>query len=264
MESSGLPGREQRTVFGEAAELYDRARASYPEALVNDVVAHSSHVPRRALEVGAGTGKATVAFAAQGLEIVALEPSVPMAEVLARNCAGFPRVQIRTTTLENWPTEEAAFGLVFSAQAWHWVDPNIRYKKAARALVPGGTLALFWHRPDWSGEALRDELDRLYRRLAPDLRAKNPGFPGLDPLIVDPEADVRGSGLFGDVEWRLYRWEGRLTSDSFVELLLTQSDHRLYEAAKRERLLDAVRELVEAHGGHVTVPHATRLVLARS
>jgi SAM-dependent methyltransferase len=187
-----------------------------------------------------------------------------MAEVLARNCAGFSRVEIRTTTFENWPTEEAAFGLVFSAQAWHWVDPNIRYRKAARALVAGGTLALFWHRPDWSSEALRDELDRLYRRLAPDLRAKNPGFPGLDPLIVDPEADVRASGLFGDVEWRLYRWEGRLTSNSFVELLLTQSDHRLYEAAKRERLWDAVRELIEAHGGSVTVPHATRLVLARS
>jgi SAM-dependent methyltransferase len=264
--SGGPTGREQRTVFGEAADLYDRARAGYPDALVDDVVAHCPTTPRRALEVGAGTGKATVAFATRGFQIVALEPSAPMARVLVRNCVRFPGVVIRTIALEDWPLEEEAFGLVFSAQAWHWVDPEIRYKKAARALVPGGTLALFWHRPDWAGEALREELESLYQRVAPELRARNPAFPGFDPLIVDElyDADVADSGLFGNVERRLYRWKGRFTSESFTELLSTQSDHRLYPDAGRTRLFDAVRELIRAHGDEVVVPHATLLVLARS
>ena len=73
--------RQQRLVFGEVAELYDRARAGYPEALIDDVIsfAGGDGPSLRALEVGAGTGKATVGFASRDLEILALEPSADMA-----------------------------------------------------------------------------------------------------------------------------------------------------------------------------------------
>src|SRR6266567_7043011 len=91
MDVGDEAGREQRTVFGEAAELYDRARAGCPEELVDDVVTHCAAATPRALEVGPGTGKATVALAARGVEIVALEPSAAMANVAARRCASFPR-----------------------------------------------------------------------------------------------------------------------------------------------------------------------------
>jgi hypothetical protein len=43
------------------ADLYDRSRPSYPEALVDDVVEYAgAAVADPALEIGAGTGKATV------------------------------------------------------------------------------------------------------------------------------------------------------------------------------------------------------------
>ena len=65
---------EQRFVFDEIAELYDRARPGYPEALVDDVVALSGIAPGgRILEIGSGTGKATEAFARRGFRIVCLE-----------------------------------------------------------------------------------------------------------------------------------------------------------------------------------------------
>src|SRR5438552_140762 len=81
--------REQGTVFGEVAELYDRARPGYPTALVDEVLAFAPESPR-VLDVGAGTGKATVPFAERGLEVVALQPSVGMAAVARRNCSRFP------------------------------------------------------------------------------------------------------------------------------------------------------------------------------
>src|SRR2546427_238382 len=77
-------GREQRFVFGEVADLYDRARPGYPEALVDDVLECCGLPAPRVLEVGAGTGKATVAFAARGLEIVALEPPAGRASGASR------------------------------------------------------------------------------------------------------------------------------------------------------------------------------------
>jgi hypothetical protein len=54
-------------VFGEVAELYDQARPSYPAVLFDDVIAFAPQSPR-VLEVGAGTGKATVLLAERGLE----------------------------------------------------------------------------------------------------------------------------------------------------------------------------------------------------
>jgi SAM-dependent methyltransferase len=260
-------GREQRFVFGEAAELYDRVRAGYPAALVDDVLGFTGvdEARLRALEVGAGTGKATVAFAVRGLEILALEPSPAMAAVAMRHCRRFPRVRIAGATFEEWPVEAGGFHLLFSAQAWHWVDPSLRYVKAARALRPGGTLALFWHRTHWQGERLRDELDDLYRRLAPELHARNPGFPGLNQSGDDDglPREMTGAGLFTGVTIRTYPWLASLTADGLVGLLESQSDHRLLPEETRHRLFDALRALVVAHGGEVVVPHTTVLALAR-
>ncbi len=254
-------------VFGEDAELYDKARPGYPDALVDDVFGFvGSGAERGALEVGAGTGKATVAFAARGLEIVALEPHPAMAAVARRNCERFPRVRLEVTTFEDWPLQPRRFGLVFSGQAWHWVPADVRCAKAAYALVPGGSVALFWHRTNWQDESLRDELDELYRRVAPDLYARQPGFPGVHPPQGDDRfvAELTDSRRFEDVRAQTYPWSSAFTSDAFVELLLTQSDHRLLVDDIRDALIDAVRQLVAQHGGVVTVPYATLLVLGRS
>ena len=66
------PGaRERRFIFDEVADLYERARPGYPGQLVDDVVTLSGIEPTgRILEIGAGTGKATTAFASRGFEMV--------------------------------------------------------------------------------------------------------------------------------------------------------------------------------------------------
>ena len=168
------------------------------------------------------------------------------------------------TSFEDWPLGAATFRLVFAAQSWHWVDREIRCVKAAEALIAVGTLALFWHRTDWHGESVRDDLEELYRRQVPELHARAPGFPGLSPTRSDEEqsAEIATSPLFTDVVTRTHRWSATLTADAFVELLLTQSDHRLLPEGTRAELLGAVSDLIAGHGGRIVVPHATFLILA--
>ena len=72
--------REPRLVFGQVAERYDRVRPSYPNALVDEVIALAGR--ERALEVGAGTGKATLMFAQRGVAVHAVEPSAEMASAV--------------------------------------------------------------------------------------------------------------------------------------------------------------------------------------
>ena len=155
--------REQRTVFGEVAEQYERTRPGYPDELFDTVMRFGGlGAGDRALEIGAGTGKATRGFTVRGLDVTALEPSPGMAEQLRRI-----HPHVVETTFEAWPLEPEAFRLVFAAQSWHWVGGENRAARAARALAAGGTIALFWNLPQPFDGALGDEIQAVYATRGP-------------------------------------------------------------------------------------------------
>lgn len=260
--------REPRLVFGEVAERYDRVRPSYPEALVDDVVALSGACGRPALEVGAGTGKATVMFARRGVAVQAVEPSSKMAAIARQRCAEFPDVAVAESDFEDWRPDGRQFALVFSAQAWHWVAPALRYVRAREALTDGGLLAVFWNRPDWDRCALRDELRAVYRRHAPDF-GQDPGpmHPGSEiapDRWEDWDAEIAGAAGLARPEIRLYRWNAEYSAQHYVELIATSQDHVLLADQTRGALLSAVSEVIDQHGGALSLPLVTKLCLARA
>jgi SAM-dependent methyltransferase len=259
--------RSQALAFGEVANTYDQVRPSYPGALLDEVVRFAAcGVADRVLEVGCGTGKATVPLAERGLAIVALEPSPAMAAVARRRCAPFPNVQIETTSLEAATLPLAGFRLVLSAQAWHWVTPMARLERAAGALDPAGGIALFWNRVQWpEDDPVRARLDDVYRRLAPGLAARKPGYPGLTatPETPAPVTELEDSSRFGPVDRLEYPWREQYSTARYLELLTTQSDHRLLADDDRERLLHAVAGVLDDAGGGVTVDYVAALYLAR-
>ena len=117
----------RRTSFDRNAEQYDAVRPSYPDAAIDDLLKRSSIEPGgRVLEVGAGTGKATVLLARRGYSVVAIEPAPRMAALLRRHVAPYKNVSIAETTFEAWDGAEESFDLVVSAQAFHWVRPDVR------------------------------------------------------------------------------------------------------------------------------------------
>ena len=103
--------RDRARVFGEVADLYDRRRPGYPAAVFDDVLAF---VPgaRDVLEIGCGTGKATLSLAIRGLRVVAVEPDPDMARVARANTAG-RRVAIRVSRFEEWHPKPASADLIF-------------------------------------------------------------------------------------------------------------------------------------------------------
>ena len=263
--------RELRLSFGEVAELYELARPSYPAELVDDVIAFAfaGHgTAGRALEVGAGTGKATVMFAERAVAVRALEPSPAMAAIARRNCARYPHVAIEETDLEHCTGELGAFGLVFSAQAWHWVTPELKYVRARQALRAGGALAAFWNRPVWERSPLRADLSAVYLEFAPDL-GPDPG--PADPALNTPAdrwedwaGEIEAAAGFGRPEVRRYEWTCDYTAAEYVALLSTHSDHIVLPDGRRAELMGAVTDVIDAHGGTLRMNYATKLCLARA
>ena len=140
-----MPGTDRerrRATFDQAAELYDRARPGYPAELFDDLARLAGvGAGCRVLEVGPGTGQATVPLAERGCRIVAVELGEDLAAVARRRLARFPAVQVVTAAFEDWPPPAEPFDLVLAATVFHWIDPAVRVTKAADALRPGGALA---------------------------------------------------------------------------------------------------------------------------
>jgi SAM-dependent methyltransferase len=251
-------------LFGEVAELYDQSRPAYPAALIDALLAD---LPAGApvLEVGAGTGKATTMLAERGARVVAIEPSAGMAEVLRRNCTKYESVVVVQVDFESWDPAGETFPLLCSAQAWHWIEPAVRYERAAAALSTGGRLAAFWNRPAWGESPLRSALARVYADTVPDLVPDGP----LHPANLNPDGDddwiaeIDAASAFERPELRSYEFSADYSADEYARLLATLSEIRLLSDGQREALIAGVREAITHHGGTLRMPMHTRLCLAR-
>lgn len=96
------------------------------------------------LEIGAGTGRVSVALAQAGYDVTAVEPDPVLAEELAARAAG--SVKVVETTAEELPVV-GEFGTVLVADGTlHLFEPKIRRRvlhNAARNVRSGGFLAAF-------------------------------------------------------------------------------------------------------------------------
>jgi protein-L-isoaspartate O-methyltransferase len=120
--------------FEQIGPAYDEVRPGYPESVYDRIVAFSSLLaPSRILEVGTGTGKATLPFAKRGFQIQSLEPGQRLSNIARANLSNFPAVTIDTTSFEEWTNAAQDFKLVFCAQAYHWLDPQKRIERFALA-----------------------------------------------------------------------------------------------------------------------------------
>jgi SAM-dependent methyltransferase len=136
--------RVQRArTFDEAAGLYDRARRKWPDDLVDGLFALAGMNPAGAnvLEIGCGTGQATLPLARRGCRVLALEMGANLANIARRKLAPFPCVNVANIHFEDWEPMGATFDLALAANSWHWLDPRLRYQKAAAVVRPGGVLA---------------------------------------------------------------------------------------------------------------------------
>jgi len=248
--------------FDGVSDLYDRVRPPYPDALFDDVIAFVGlGADARLLEIGAGTGIATLPFARRGFRIECIEPGPRLAARIRAKTSGLPQVRVAETTFERWPDAPGAFDLVYAAQSFHWLDPGVRFDKAVRALVPTGALAVFGHAPCVDDSPLRRAIDAAYARHAPELRGVEPmrwyAQEGPLPALF---AAARG---FGPVAVRRYPWTRRDSTESWLDLLRTFSDHVALPEPKRRALLDAIGGVIEAFGGSIETRYETHLYLAR-
>ncbi|HYU17128.1 MAG TPA: class I SAM-dependent methyltransferase, partial [Chloroflexota bacterium] len=216
----------------------------------------------RVLEIGCGTGQATVPRAERGCEIVAVEIGPHLAAVARRNLGRFLSAQVVTSAFEDWPLPPEPFDAVVSATAFHWLDPAVRVVKAADALCPGGALAtIATHHIAGGTEDFFAAVQACYERWDP---ATPPGLrlPTAAEIPLSGE-ELDRSGRFGPALFRRHEWELVYSSAAYREVLLTYSGDRALAPAARRNLLSCIAQLIESRfGGRIAKRHLTELRVA--
>ena len=233
-----------RATFEEVPDLYDRARPTYPDELFRDLEEMAGlHPGSRVLEIGCGTGKATVSLAERGYRITCVELGAGLAAVARRNV---PNAEIVVADFEDWTTDER-FDAIVAFSSFHWLDLSTAYARCAALLKPSGVLATAGarHVLPRDGDPLFLEIQEDYRRFAPEEK----GEPPLPPEELPDWADeIRASGAFARVEVHRYVWDVVYGPQEYVDVIDTYSGHRVLPQEARARLYDSIRRRIEARG----------------
>lgn len=255
--------RELRTTFDTVADLYDRARPAYPDAVIDDLIAMSGLPDAgRVLEIGCGTGAATLPMAQRGHRITAVELGANLAAVARRNLATYADVTIETAAFEDWPPHGEPYDLVFAATAFHWLDHAAAVPKIASLLRPGGAVGIISGAHVAGGDtAFFHDVQECYERWMP---GTPPGLRLVDAnAIPHTGTELVASGLFGPLEHRRHVWLRRFTTATYVDELNTYSGHIALPEADREALLACIAERIERdYGGVITKAYLTEVAVA--
>jgi len=252
-----------RTTFDTVARLYDEARPGYPDVII-DAIVEQSRLPAagRILEVGCGTGQITRPFAERGYAILALELGPALAALAAEHLRPYPQVRVTSVAFEDWPIERAAFDLMLSAQAFHWIEPAFGLKKAAEALKPEGSIALVWHLDRSEHTDFYRATQPLYARFLPSDAQRNNVDP-LEQRAMRYHDALSQSPFFTNLATVQHRWQRQYTGPQFVKLLQTFSNHQALPEPDKTQFFQAMEEVLARFGNAVTRHYETLLLVAR-
>jgi SAM-dependent methyltransferase len=264
---------EERLVFDRIADDYDRVRPRYPPAIIDAACSKAElRAGSRIVEVGCGTGKLTEALVARRLQVEAIDPGPELVQ-LARRRVRDSTVRFHIGRFEDVRLPEGVFEAVFSATAFHWVDPKVGWAKVARLLRPQGVLALFGYVGGWglsltriaSGLELDEDVVRAWREVFPEeasWRSRDPKtvWHGAEErlgnvselwawLVSHDIARPEAAELFTDVEYASVRIEREETTEESLAVLRTTAAYLSLRADRREFLETRLKAILDDAGG---------------
>jgi SAM-dependent methyltransferase len=236
---------ELRAGFNLQPGDYDRTRPVCPPELFDDLLRLADLSPgHRVVEIGCGTGQATVPLAERGLAVTAVELGPGLAAIARNKLAGFGSSEVVTSAFEDWQPDRADFDAVVAVSSLHWIDPSVRFAKPFELLRPGGALVIAGCR--W---ALPADAGAFWRDVQQDYRAV--GYEGEPPpppeQVESPPLPAEALPFFAETARRRYPFRVGYGADDYLAILSTQSDTRALGPARSAEFLARVRRRLEAH-----------------
>ena len=248
--------------FNNSAIDYDNSRPFYVKELYNDIF---EYIPLNAqsnvLEIGLGTGKATLPILETKCRLTGIEPGEDLVNLAKARYKNYPNFTIRTQTLQDYVCDDELFDFIYAATAFHWIPEEYGYKRVYQLLKSGGAFARFAYHAgsDKGRRELTDEIQALYAKYM-----NRTGTPKeFGEADAEKLAQIAAKYGFVQEKYKLYHTTKDFTADEYMKLLKTYPDHMRLEETGRKKLFDGIHSAIENNGGVMTVYYTMDLELAK-
>ncbi len=242
---SNRPLEDRVRWYSSAAQAYDKARPHYPSELISYVAQLTqleSH--SKILEVGCGAGTATIGFAEYGCSILCVEPNQDFCDLARRNCKQFRSVEIKQTSFEEWSLEVSAFDLFISATAFHWIQPEVGYPKAASSLRDEGYFVLLWNKEPQPTNEVWTLFDEIYKQQGLSLLNRFETEDDQQLILKALAQPAINSGLFKELASKQMKVKLKYTAEEYLLLLSSFSPFISLEESRRNSLFSSLRRKI--------------------
>lgn len=251
-----------RKTFNENEYNYDKARPDYPKELFEDIFSYINLLKdSKILEIGIGTGQATLPFLNKYCNVTAVELGDNLAKYCLQKFSCFENFDIVNSDFIEADLPVKNFDFIYSATAFHWIPKDKGYEKIKSLLKPNGAVALFWNHPFVSHTSDETNLASMavYKKYRP-----NDKTPTEFDLSKSQEQviELRKYG-FTDIKSKVYKRIRKLTSEEYINLIKTYSDHNALPEDVRNAFEKEMRQAIDEVGGLINIYDTIDLYLAR-
>ncbi|MEM7759702.1 MAG: class I SAM-dependent methyltransferase [Cyanobacteria bacterium P01_A01_bin.40] len=251
---------QKKTWYTPVADIYHQARPSYSQELVDRaVILAQLNSQSEVLELGCGSGNATLAFAQSVVSITCCEINPEFCQLAQQNCQTYPQVKIHNTSFEEWELEANKFHAVLSANSFHWISPTIKYTKAAQAMLKDGYLILLWNLTPEPPKKIFKALEEVYQVYAPSL-FRYEGAKIQSEILNDFRQEILDSGYFGDLVSEQIACQISYSIDQYLNLVKTL---RRLEPQTTAVLFPKLKERLQSFGDRVELSFLSAVHIAR-
>lgn len=248
--------------FDGVADVYERARPSYPAKLFDTFFAALPKEPR-IVEIGPGTGQATRSLLDRGAHVTAIELGPTLAQAVQSKFAGNPRLTVVNAAFEDAPLPGHSFDAVTVATAYHWIDATAQIERPLELLRPGGFLGVIdlIQVDSATDHGYFDHVQPIYDAYGGSRSSWEPkAYDTVVPRIAERLSE---SGLYASVEVYRVPWDQTYTASQYRDLLWTHSGTQMMAEPARTAMVDELVAAVDSDfGGSVTRPLCATLTLA--
>lgn len=259
-----------RLTFNEDPANYERFRPIYLPRLINDVIRFSKlDNNSNALEIGVGTGQATLPFIQTKSQVTGIELGSDLAKFADEKFREYDNFEVINQDFELVELNEKSFDLVYSASAFHWIPIETGVPKVVNILKDGGVFAWFSVQPMPSDEHIHihKDMQYVYQNYSSHFGNKSLPEPNKRKIQAHKRKIRKCSVLeqfgFTDITSELYYGSRTYSSNDYVKLLCTYSDHRSMPEEQRKVFLESIKRVIDNNGGEYTLSDIFILCMGR-
>lgn len=252
-----------RKTFNTDEYNYDKSRPDYPKELFKDIFDYVNLSENsNALEIGIGTGQATLPFLNKGFNVIAVELGDKLARYCAQKFSNFDNFSIINSDFIKADLPKNSFDLIYSATAFHWIPKDSGYTKIRSLLKSDGAVALFWNHPFVSNVSDKTNLASMavYKKYRPN--DKTP--IEFDSTKCQEQIEELKHYGFTNIKSKVYKRIRKLTSEEYISLIKTYCDHNALSEKIRNAFESDMKQAIDDVGGVIYIYDTIDLYLGRN